>query len=62
MSGVYAVHQEDCSTPEVLGQRTKLRRRSLLWYVEQSVDWRVQVEVADCFLFCSTAGFVCMVC
>jgi len=35
---VYEVQQEDCSTPEVLGQRS-CSRRSLFWCVEQSIGW-----------------------
>ena len=44
---VWNSQQEDCSTPKVLGQQSRCRHSSF-WYVEQSVDQSVQIEVAGC--------------
>ena len=46
MSGVsYEVQQEDCSTPEVLGQRS-CGRCSLFWCVKQSIGRSKRIEDA----------------
>jgi len=46
---VCTIPQEDCSTPEVLGQRT-CGRHSSLWYMEQSTGMcRSKLLAAECW-------------
>jgi len=49
---VYEVQQEDCSTPEVHGQRS----RSLFWCVEQSIGRSERIEDAGWWLLTSAGN------